>query len=201
MKIGIRGDEHQYHEVSARLGEKFRYVSVTDLTPVVYDLLFDFRPTPDQQYPDGPAIFVDVMKYPLSAFGNSGGSMFGFCGWPGFFSRPAIEVCLPGDDHLDRLTELAKSLAVEFLPVNDQVGLVAPRVVAMIINEAHMALDEEIATRQDIDVAMKLGTGYPFGPFEWCGKIGAGRVVDLLQTLCRSNPHRYVIARSLLAQR
>ena len=27
------------------------------------------------------------------------------------------------------------------------------------------------ATKEEIDIAMKLGTGYPFGPFEWGEKL------------------------------
>jgi 3-hydroxybutyryl-CoA dehydrogenase len=50
----------------------------------------------------------------------------------------------------------------------------------MIINEAYFAIQENIASRSDIDLAMKLGTNYPFGPFEWCEKIGIKNVYELL---------------------
>ena len=30
---------------------------------------------------------------------------------------------------------------------------------------------------------MKLGTNYPFGPFEWCKMIGAENILALLQQL------------------
>ncbi len=47
--------------------------------------------------------------------------------------------------------------------------------MAMIINEAWHALAEEVSTKNEIDTAMKLGTNYPYGPFEWAEKIGLGR--------------------------
>ena len=35
-----------------------------------------------------------------------------------------------------------------------------------------LQLGENVSTRDEIDTAMKLGTNYPFGPFEWAEKIG-----------------------------
>ena len=65
----------------------------------------------------------------------------------------------------------------------DLPGFVAPRVVCMIINEAYLALEEGVSTKAEIDTAMKLGTAYPFGPFEWAEKIGIKKVAGLLQRL------------------
>ena len=62
-------------------------------------------------------------------------------------------------------------------------GLVTPRVLGMIINEAFYTCQEGTATKADIDLAMKLGTNYPFGPFEWSGKIGLGQVYHLLEAV------------------
>ena len=57
------------------------------------------------------------------------------------------------------------------------------RVLAGIINEAMWAVTENVATVQDIDTAMKLGTNYPMGPFEWSDKISSEKVQDLLVAL------------------
>lgn len=57
------------------------------------------------------------------------------------------------------------------------------RCLAAIINEAALALGEGVATRTDIDTAMRLGTNYPHGPLEWAAKIGLGRCRDLLLAL------------------
>jgi 3-hydroxybutyryl-CoA dehydrogenase len=43
------------------------------------------------------------------------------------------------------------------------------------------------------DTAMKLGTGYPAGPFEWLQQLGTTRVIgllDALQQLTRSERYR-----------
>jgi len=67
--------------------------------------------------------------------------------------------------------------------VEDRVGMVTPRVICMIINEAYYTTMEGTATKEDIDLAMKLGTNYPFGPFEWALNIGVENVFELLEAL------------------
>ena len=53
----------------------------------------------------------------------------------------------------------------------------------MIINEAYFTLEENVSTKEEIDIAMKLGTNYPYGPFEWSKKIGLKNIADLLKEL------------------
>ena len=67
--------------------------------------------------------------------------------------------------------------------VKDIPGLVNPRIISMIINEACFTLGAGTSSRAEIDTAMKLGTGYPLGPFEWGEKIGMDRVSALLKAL------------------
>jgi 3-hydroxybutyryl-CoA dehydrogenase len=67
--------------------------------------------------------------------------------------------------------------------VTDYAGLVLRRILFMIINEATYALFEGVASREDIDAGMRLGTGYPAGPLEWADRIGLDRVHDGLRSL------------------
>ncbi len=57
------------------------------------------------------------------------------------------------------------------------------RVLISIINEALWAKSEGVASEQDIDTAMKLGTNYPKGPFEWIELVGMDKVLTLLEEL------------------
>jgi len=57
------------------------------------------------------------------------------------------------------------------------------RVVSMLANEAASALDDGIASAQDIDTAMKLGVAYPFGPLEWADRLGIDLVYQTVRTL------------------
>jgi len=76
-------------------------------------------------------------------------------------------------DYLGKETEI----------VDDEVGLVFPRILAMIVNEAAFALMEKTADADDIDEAMKKGTNYPYGPLEWAEKIGLEDIYAVLQGL------------------
>ncbi len=55
------------------------------------------------------------------------------------------------------------------------------RVLIGIINEALWAKSEGVASGQDIDTAMKLGTNYPKGPFEWVELVSMDKVLPLLE--------------------
>jgi 3-hydroxybutyryl-CoA dehydrogenase len=106
-------------------------------------------------------------------------------GWPGFLRRPIVEASTNDMNVKNSVQNIFSCLGkdLEWLP--DTPGFVTARVIAMIINEAWFALDEDISTAEEIDAAMRLGTNYPHGPFEWCEKIGARNVHDLLQELAK----------------
>ncbi len=64
-----------------------------------------------------------------------------------------------------------------------ETGYVLARILCAIMNEAALAEEEGVASEEDIDVAMKLGTNYPKGPLAWAGEIGPGRVGQFLRAL------------------
>lgn len=105
-------------------------------------------------------------------------------GWPGFLQRPVWEIAARNKEEM---AAIFKDLGWEVIVVKDKPGMVAARVVSMIINEAFYALKENISTKNEIDLAMKLGTNYPFGPFEWAEKIGIEKVFDLLTILAETD--------------
>jgi 3-hydroxybutyryl-CoA dehydrogenase len=103
-------------------------------------------------------------------------------GWNSFLSSTLVEASA----HESFIVQAEKVFAalgrtVEWVP--DVAGFISPRVICSIINEAYLALAEGVSTREDIDTAMKLGTNYPYGPFEWAEKIGKEKVHSLLKKL------------------
>ena len=67
--------------------------------------------------------------------------------------------------------------------VSDSPGFVLGRIVAQIVNEAHFAVSQGVANREDCDTAMRLGFNWPRGPFEWGDLMGLGCVVAILDRL------------------
>ena len=103
--------------------------------------------------------------------------------WNGFLKREIIEVVLRDDVAKNILDQLGWKYQI----VPDVRGMIAAITISMIINEAYFALGDEVSTKVEIDTAMKLGTNYPFGPFEWSEKIGLHNVYRLLKKLSKED--------------
>lgn len=108
-------------------------------------------------------------------------------GWAGFLKRDIVEASGHNQSSKSNIETIFSCFGktVEWLP--DTPGFIAARVISMIINEAYLTLEEKVSSKKEIDTAMKSGTNYPYGPFEWAEKIGLQKVYTLLETLSQSN--------------
>jgi 3-hydroxybutyryl-CoA dehydrogenase len=104
--------------------------------------------------------------------------------WPGFLKGNLMEAA--ANEIMQK--KAAQIFGETLVFVKDEPGFVSARIVAMIINEAYFTWEAGTSTKEAIDIAMKLGTGYPFGPFEWARLIGQERVAQLLERLAEGNP-------------
>ncbi len=124
--------------------------------------------------------------------------LFGISALPTLLSNSLIELTLPfqtPSSSAQKAKSILRSIGKEISIVQDRIGMVTPRILCMIINEAFFALMEDIASPKDIDLAMKLGTNYPMGPIEWAKTITFKQVCSVLDAL-HSNlgEERYRIA-------
>ena len=111
-------------------------------------------------------------------------NIFRINGWNGFLKRSSWEIAgKPTEDCLAILKEMNKTVIV----VPDEPGFISARIISMIINEAYFAKGEYVSTEKEIDIAMKLGTNYPHGPFEWATIIGIKNIYELLKTLSETD--------------
>lgn len=112
--------------------------------------------------------------------------LVGVAALPTFTANTAVEIA-PSvytiESTIDVTRKFFASLKKDTIIVEDRVGLVLPRILCQIINEAMFAVQQEVAPPGDIDTAMKLGTNYPLGPIEWGEKIGFRQVQASLQAL------------------
>ncbi len=67
--------------------------------------------------------------------------------------------------------------------ITDSPGLILPRLVGMLANEAAFAAGEGVADPETINRAMILGVNYPQGPLAWARELGYRRVVAVLDHL------------------
>ncbi|MFZ5434181.1 MAG: 3-hydroxyacyl-CoA dehydrogenase family protein [Calditrichota bacterium] len=78
---------------------------------------------------------------------------------------------------------LFESLGLDVRQVSDSPGGVLVRTVCCLVNEAALALQEQIATPEAIDKAMQMGGHLPFGPLAWGDRIGLDRVLAVMEGL------------------
>ena len=105
--------------------------------------------------------------------------------WNTFLKRPVIEAAATNPALKTKAQELFLNLGRKTEWVADIKGFITPRVVASIINEAFFTLAEKVSTEEEIDIAMKSGTNYPYGPFEWSKQIGIQHIYALLAALSK----------------
>ena len=77
-----------------------------------------------------------------------------------------VQTKLTSQETLDTAKEFAVSLGKEPVVTRDRAGFIVNRILLPMINESIFALDENIASAEDIDRAMKLGANHPMGPLE-----------------------------------
>jgi 3-hydroxybutyryl-CoA dehydrogenase len=128
-------------------------------------------------------VFINSVEKTLAQIQKNENSIR-FNGWQGFVEKPMWEIA--GNTN-EAIATILKAIGKTFMAVEDITGFVSARVIAMIINEAYFALEDGVSTKAEIDIAMKLGTNYPYGPFEWAEKIGLQNVYTLLETMAMEN--------------
>ena len=145
----------------------------------VIDLLFENKPQRIHLLQQvGKTILINSVIRPLTEIDSS---FIRINAWPTFLRSSLIEASCLTEQLKDKGREILAlfNKQPEWLP--DQHGFIRPRIISMIINEAHFALSENVSTKEEIDTAMKLGTAYPYGPFEWAQKIGLKKIAALLE--------------------
>lgn len=87
------------------------------------------------------------------------------------------------DANLNAIAGLFQALGKDVVQVANTPGMVVGKTLAMLVNEAFETEQLGIASREDIDQAMKLGLNFPGGPFEWAAKFKAGFWANYLSLL------------------
>lgn len=85
----------------------------------------------------------------------------------------------------DEIIELSTSLGKTPVQVEEAPGFVVNRILIPMINEAVGIYAEGVATKEDIDTAMKLGANHPIGPLELADLVGLDVCLSIMDVLYR----------------
>ncbi|HUP13520.1 MAG TPA: 3-hydroxyacyl-CoA dehydrogenase family protein [Niastella sp.] len=190
MTVAILADELLKQELLAKKlpdgitvvwADSVRALTIAD-ADVYIDLLFELNVERTQHLKRllPRPVIVNSVSYTTKKIG---GDYIRINAWPGLLQRLVIEVALPPAVNEAAVKEIFEQLQWNYVIAPDIPGMITARVLATIINEAYHTLSAQVSTREEIDIAMKLGTSYPYGPFEWSTKIGLQRIHELLMEL------------------
>src|SRR5579862_984698 len=140
-------------------------------------------------------VFINSVTHTLDEIGQP---FIRLNAWPTFLRRDICEIAA-GQAEREKARLVFDALGWSFRVVPDIPGMIAARIVAMIVDEAYYTYEAGVSTKTDIDIAMKLGTNYPYGPFEWSEKIGLEKISLLLSRLSETDT-RYSVSQTLLKE-
>jgi 3-hydroxybutyryl-CoA dehydrogenase len=137
--------------------------------------------------PDGALLLTNPSSISITDLAAATARPESVCGMH-FFTPPPVReaVEIPRGRHtsdgtVERVEALVRSLGK--LPVvvdGDTPGFVANRFLMPLLLEASRLLERDVATKEDIDLLMKRGIGFPIGPFELGDFIGLDVALDVI---------------------
>jgi 3-hydroxybutyryl-CoA dehydrogenase len=107
-----------------------------------------------------------------------------------FFNPPPVMKLLElirslqtSDETLEFAQGVGERLGKATVVAKDRAGFIVNYLLTYYLNSAVRMLDEEFATKEDIDTAVKLGLGHPMGPFELLDLIGLDTMMAVADVL------------------
>ena len=120
------------------------------------------------------------------------------CGVHFFNPAPAmtlVEIIRPlvaADETIDEVRSFVKTCGKNPVEVKDRAGFVVNALLFPYLNNAVKMLEKGVASREDIDTAMKGGCNFPMGPFELLDLVGLDTSVSILNALYQeTRDHNY----------
>ncbi|MEU4105467.1 3-hydroxyacyl-CoA dehydrogenase family protein [Streptomyces tanashiensis] len=96
-----------------------------------------------------------------------------------------VRTVLTGDDVHATVREVTTKIRKHPVDCGDRAGFIVNALLFPYLNNAIKMVQEHYATLDDIDAAMKLGGGYPMGPFELLDVVGLDVSLAIEQVLHR----------------
>ena len=164
--------------------------SVKTLIATVADVYVDLLFEPDNERSKQLTMrstfpfFINSVEYTLQQAGNN---FIRINAWPGFLERDIVEVAIAEPEQASVVKRVFEKLNWNYRITPDVPGMITARIIASIINEAYYTYGENISGKEEIDIAMKLGTSYPLGPFEWSKQIGLEKIGSLLTEMAKTD--------------
>ncbi|MCG3260292.1 MAG: 3-hydroxyacyl-CoA dehydrogenase family protein [Candidatus Heimdallarchaeota archaeon] len=83
------------------------------------------------------------------------------------------------DETVGKIMSLCQKLGKTPVPSNEAPGFIVNRLLWVFLNESYKLIETNVAEKEDIDTAVKLGLNHPMGPFELSDYIGLDIMLDI----------------------
>ncbi len=90
---------------------------------------------------------------------------------------------LTKDEIHESIISLAKNIGKTPVTINEAPGFVVNRILIPLVNEGIGILADGVATKEEIDAAMKLGANHPMGPLELGDLVGLDVCLAIMEVL------------------
>ncbi len=94
-----------------------------------------------------------------------------------------VKTILTDPEIFDAVNDFGKKLGKVTVRTSDRTGFIVNRLLVPYMLDAIRALEEGVGTIEDIDNAMKLGCGYPMGPFTLTDFVGVDTTYYIAQIM------------------
>jgi 3-hydroxybutyryl-CoA dehydrogenase len=96
------------------------------------------------------------------------------------------------DETLNTIVEVTKKMGKEPVVVKkDVAGFVVNRILIPALNEAINLVNEDVATPEDIDKAIKLGLNWPMGPLTLLDYVGLDTTLAITEVMVKEINPKY----------
>ncbi|XP_031132799.1 hydroxyacyl-coenzyme A dehydrogenase, mitochondrial [Sander lucioperca] len=109
-----------------------------------------------------------------------------------------IATSATSQETFDSLLNFSKKLGKTSVSCKDTPGFIVNRLLLPYIMEVIRMYERGDGSKEDIDIAMKLGCGYPMGPFELADYVGLDTIKFIMDGWSAANPDNPVFAQSEL---
>jgi len=94
-----------------------------------------------------------------------------------------VRGCETSDETVKVAEDVGKKIGKETILVKEAPGFCVNRILVPMMNEAFFALDEGLASAEDIDKGMLLGCSHPIGPLALADLVGLDTLLHVMETL------------------
>jgi 3-hydroxybutyryl-CoA dehydrogenase len=138
---------------------------------------------------DGAILATNTSTFPVIELAMETGRPDRVCGVHFFNPAPVmslVEIVRPltaSDETIAECRSFAEACGKQAVEVKDQAGFIVNALLFPYLNNAVRLLEGGVATKEDIDSAMKGGCGFPMGPFALLDLVGLDTSVSILDAL------------------